>query len=257
MKHLFGDGKKRPTLVCSLSDTTAPELAATMRNAIFDGAEAFLLHMELIEEQYRNRDSLAEVFKYAEDKPILTLDYRYKGRTDEDNAEMLLTSIDAGADYVDLYAGMFDKNRIEYTRDPDALARQREFIAKVHEKDAGVLCSCHLLDRFYEPAEVLEIGLEMESRGVEIVKLVTMVKSEEELLKGMYMTTQLRKNLKVPFLHICAGQCGKVHRALAPTLGSSMVLCVQRYTTRTNKDKPLLRATRTLYDSLDYKPYRS
>ena len=66
----------------------------------------------------------------------------------------------------------------------------------------------------------------------------------------------MRKALHVPFLHIAIGQWGKVHRVMAPTLGSSMVLCVQRYTPAGHKDKPLLRATRAVYDNLDWHRFR-
>ena len=60
-----------------------------------------------------------------------------------------------------------------------------------------------------------------------------------------------------PFLHICMGQYGKLHRAIGPLLGSCFALCVQHYTEAGHKEKPLLRAERMALDNIDCKPARN
>ena len=256
MRYLFGNGSGHPDLVCSLNNPEKSEIIATMRNAVFDGADGFLLHIEALNQEYRNKESLNEIFKYAEDKPVLALDYRREGRTDAENASMLIEAIDAGADYIDVFADMFDAHEgICYTDDTEAVKKQKEVIEKAHSMGGRVMTSAHIFN-FVEPDKVLEMALNLESRGADIVKIAAQVTSEDELLRGIYLTTQLRKNLKVPFLHICMGQYGKVHRVIAPLFGSCMVLCVQQYTAYSHKDKPLLRAVREIYGNLDYKRFR-
>ena len=132
---------------------------------------------------------------------------------------------------------------------------REEVIEKAHAKGAQVMTSCHLFD-FVEPEKVVEMGVALEKRGADIVKFAAQITSEDELLEAMRLTVMLKRTLHVPFLHIAMGQYGKAHRVLAPTLGSCMVLCVQKYTARSHKDKPLLRAVRTVYDNLDYKRAR-
>jgi hypothetical protein len=78
------------------------------------------------------------------------------------------------------------------------------------------------------------------------------VYSEEEALDAIKTTSVVCKALKVPFLHICMGQYGKLHRAIGPKLGSCFALCVQQYTEPGMKDKPLLRAEKAVLDNIDY-----
>lgn len=256
MRPIFENMDKRPALVCSLSDATEAELIATIRNAIWDGADGFLLHTECMDKEYRNVESLKRILAYCEDKPVLTLDYSWGVGDDTPNAAFLLDTIDAGAGCIDVYADMFDHHdRLCYTDKPEAVKKQMELIEKAHAKGAQVMTSCHLFD-FVEPEKVLEMGISLEKRGADIVKFAAQVNNEDELLEAMRLTVMLKRTLKVPFLHIAMGQYGKAHRVLAPTLGSCMVLCVQKYTTRSHKDKPLLRAVRTVYDNLDYKRAR-
>ena len=49
------------------------------------------------------------------------------------------------------------------------------------------------------------------------------------------------------------GQYGKIHRAISPMLGSSMSLCVQDYTVLGHNEQPLLRATRDVFNNLDWR----
>ena len=256
MNYPFKDGKDRPTLVCSIGADNAPEVIATMRNAVYDGADAFLLHMEKLKPEYRNKKALEEIISYSENKTVLTLDYRMDGKTDEESAAMLLESIDAGADCIDVFADMFDaRDVVCYTNAPEAVKKQKELIAAAHEKGAQVLSSVHIFE-FAEPEKVLDIALDLEARGADIVKVAAQVNSERQLVEGIRLTNMMRENLKVPFLHICMGQYGKAHRMIAPLFGSSMILCVQKYTEYSHKDKPLLRAAREVYNNIDYKRFR-
>ncbi len=245
----------RPPLVCSLSDKTELDTICTMRNAIFDGADGFLIHLERMDPALWTRDAMRRIFAYAEDKPILTLHYRGNTLTDEDRAKIQLDAVAAGAGCVDVMGDMFGACEGELTFDPAAMEQQARYIDEIHSRGAQVMMTSHLY-KFEQKEQILTRVLEMERRGADIVKIAMAVANEEELLASIEETTLMRKTLHVPFLHIAIGQWGKVHRVMAPTLGSCMVLCVQRYTPAGHKDKPLLRATRAIYDNLDWHRFR-
>ena len=71
------------------------------------------------------------------------------------------------------------------------------------------------------------------------------------MLETFRITSLLKRELKVPFLHICTGQYGKLHRAMAPLFGSALVLCVHAYTPHNHREQTLLRATKAVYDNID------
>ena len=113
--------------------------------------------------------------------------------------------------------------------------------------------SCHI-DHFLTTDELVRQALEMESRGVDFVKVVVKTSSENELMEGMNSTVALRRALKKPFLHIIGGNCGRFHRILAPTLGSCMVLVTEDYQPGSPMHKPLIRSARAIYENLPYTP---
>ena len=45
-----------------------------------------------------------------------------------------------------------------------------------------------------------------------MIKIVVSSQSEEEMYEAFRITTLMKRELKVPFLHICGGQSGKLHR---------------------------------------------
>jgi hypothetical protein len=80
--------QKLPLLVASLTDPTPTRAICTMRNAIYDGAEAFMLHMESMKPEHFREDDLKTIFSYAGDKPVFTMNYRRDdGKTDEQLVE--------------------------------------------------------------------------------------------------------------------------------------------------------------------------
>lgn len=254
MKPIFENRPGRPFLVCSLAEKTELETVCTIRNAIWAGADGFLIHTQNLDAPFHNKETLSRIFSYCEDKPVMALDYRKNpNETDDDHAAFLLESIDAGASCIDVPADLFDfQGAIGITYDEKAVDKQKALIEKAHEKGAQVLMSNHVME-FRENAVLLEMAKAQESRGADIVKLVGKADTEAEALEAMKLTTMMRDTLKTDFLHIIGGKYGRLHRVIAPAYGSCMVLCVERYCEATwQKDKPLLRAVRTVYDNLDY-----
>lgn len=255
-RPIFKFGGARPLLVCSVTDFCDTDLISTFRNAIFDGADGFLIHMERLKPEFQNRETLKRIFDFAEDKPILTLNYRTSSsKTDDELAALQYEAIEAGAGCVDVMDDMFGKRVNGLEIPEEAEKKQLDYIARIHERGAQVMISSHIWE-YLPPDRIFAHAQKLKERGADIVKIANRIETEDQLLEGMKATVMMRRQLGAPFLHIMMGQYGKVHRALAPTLGSAMVLCVQRYTPVGHKDKPLLRATRALYDNLDWKPTR-
>ena len=257
MKPLFSQ-QKLPMLLTSLTDPTPAKTICTMRNAIFDGTDGFLLHMEVLKQEHLCETDLKTIFNYACDKPVYTMNYRRanSGKTDEQLIAEQLMAVRAGASMIDMMGDMFDPSPMELAQDSRAIARQQEVIEEVHALGGEVLMSSHTWV-FMTAEETLAHTQALEARGADFIKIAMCVHSEAEMLEALRITAVVENELRVPFLHICMGQHGKLHRAISPMLGSCFALCVQSYTETGHKEKPLLRAEKTVLDNIDWMPARN
>lgn len=244
--------QKLPLIVASLSDPTPNQTICTMRNAVFDGAEAFMLHLEKMRQEYLREDELRRIFDYAGDKPLFTMNYRASGgKPDELLIEEQLMAVRAGASMIDMMGDMFAPSPRELTRDAAAIDRQKQIIDQVHEMGGEVLMSSHVWE-YMTPEETLAHAKALEARGADFVKIAMCVHNEAEMIEALRATVRVKNELKVPFLHICMGQWGKLLRAVSPMFGSCFALCVQSYTEAGHKEKPLLRAEKVVLDNVDW-----
>ena len=92
---------------------------------------------------------------------------------------------------------------------------------------------------FRSAERVLEMALEQQSRGVDIVKIVTGAQTQEEELENLEICHLLKKELKVPFLFLSSGK-SYLHRTIGPALGVNMWLCFDRYDEHTYPGPPLI-----------------
>ncbi len=254
-KPLFSQ-EKLPIIVTSMTDPTPADTVCTMRNAIYEGTDAFMIHLEKMEDKYMNFDDLKVIFDYACNKPVYTMNYRNnKAKPDDRLIDEQLLAVKAGASMIDMMGDMFDPSPMQLTFNPKAIDKQKEVIDKVHEMGGEVLISSHTWV-YMTAEEVLAHTREVEKRGADFVKIAMCVNSEEEAVKAMQTTTIVKNELRIPFLHICMGQHGKLHRAIGPMLGSCFALCVQQYTKAGHKEKPLLSSERAVFDNIDYHPGR-
>jgi 3-dehydroquinate dehydratase type I len=152
---------------------------------------------------------------------------------------------------IDMMGDMFDPSPFELTKDKNAILKQQQTIEKVHELGGEVLISSHTWV-YMTTDEVLRHTKELEERGADFVKIAMCVNSKEEAVDAIKTTFVVSEALKIPFLHICMGQYGKLHRAISPLFGSCFALCVQQYTEAGHKEKPLLRAEKAVFDNVDY-----
>jgi 3-dehydroquinate dehydratase len=133
----------------------------------------------------------------------------------------------------------FDRAPEELTMDEKAIKKQMEFIDEVHKRGGEVLMSSHI-NKFRSPERVLEIALEQQRRGTDIVKIVTGADTREEELKNLEICHLLKKELKVPFLFLSGGKYNYLHRTIGPALGVCMWLCFREYDETTYAGPPLL-----------------
>lgn len=250
-KPLFSQ-QKLPILLTSLSDQDAGKTICTIRNAIYDGTDGFLFHIEKLNQDCINEESLAKVMLYTGHKPLYTMNYRYKNnKTDDELIEEQLMAVKSGASMIDMMGDMYDPSLYQLTMDKRAVLKQQRTIERVHELGGEVLISSHTW-AYMTSEELLKHTKALEARGADFIKIAMKVTSREEAADAMKSTVIVSQELKVPFLHICMGQYGKLHRAIGPMLGSCFALCVQQYTEAGLKDKPLLRAEKAVFDNIDY-----
>lgn len=242
-------------LTCSLREINIEDNINCIRNAIYDGADAFMLHLEKLDEQYHTVEELKQLFNYAANKTIFSVNYRTHRRpnkTDEELVQGQLVALKAGANILDIVADIYDPSKDEITYNPKAIEKQKELIEIIHSKGGKVMLSSHTY-RFMSCEETLAHLKELEKRGADIVKIAVTASNEKELLEVIRTTTILKEKMKIPFFHCCMGQYGKLHRVYSGLLGSSIVLCVQNYNSNSNpKEQPLLKATKTVFDNLDF-----
>jgi 3-dehydroquinate dehydratase len=213
-----------------------------IRNAIADGATAVGVQLHHIPEAEKTVENLTALFAAAENKPVYLTNYRglYNvGKSDEELMQGLLDGIACGATLVDVMADTFDPSPEELTTDERAIKRQMEFIDEVHKRGGEVLMSSHIRE-FRKAERVLEVALEQQRRGADVVKIVTGAETQEEELKNLEICHLLQKELKVPFLFLSGGAYSSLHRTIGPALGVCMWLCFREYDEETYPGPALL-----------------
>lgn len=244
----------RPTVTVMIQSETAANAINTIRNAVYEGADAFGL--QIFRLAHEERKHLKEIYSSSAGRPFYITNYRYgynKGLSDEECMQGLIEGLKLGGMLGDVMGDTFDKTPNELTKNPIAVDKQRKLIEEIHNMGKEVLMSSHLY-RYAEAEEVLEIAYEHQKRGADIAKIVTAANSEEEEAENIRITSLLKKELDIPFLFLSGGTHYKVHRLVSPMLGSCMSLCVQQYDELATKSQPPLRFVRFVTDNMDYMP---
>ena len=234
---------KEPLITEMVQTKTADMAEKSIRYAIADGATAIGFQMGSLEKEYRTEKNLKRIFDAAGEAPIYFTNYRKginAGLSDEELMDGLLFGLECGATMVDVMGDTFSPAPEELTLDETSIKKQIQFIDKVHKAGGEVLMSSHVYE--FRPAErVLEMALEQERRGADMVKIVTGAASVEEGLKNLEICALLKKELRVPFLFLSSGEHSYLHRTIGPALGVSMWLCFREYNETTYEGPPLLR----------------
>ena len=241
-----------PLLTAMVQEATPEDAICTIMNSLYDGAEAFGIQLESLKKEYRTEETLREIFKYCDNKPIYITSYRCaesKGMTDEECVDLLMLGLKAGATLCDVMGDTYCPVAHELAFDEEAAQKQKQLIEKIHALGGEVLMSSHL-HAFLEEEEIVRYAKEQAARGADIVKIVSFAQTREQLMADIQIADRLDRELDRPFLFLANGPYSKLLRQIGPGLGVCMYLCVERYKHQNSKEQPLLRAAKAIRDNM-------
>ncbi len=205
------------------------------------GADAIAIELGCLPPESRTQDNFRLFMDAAPKLPFMFILYRndkWLGADDEARQKYLLEAVSAGAEVVDVMGDLFAPAPLELTFDAEAIEKQKALISEIHARGGKVIMSSHIYDQARSAEQVLEHLHEQESRGADILKIVTPVNSGEELLEAFRATMLLHQQMDKPFVHLCNGKFSRPHRFLGPKLGSAIAFAVFA---ETPKSQPTIR----------------
>jgi len=266
---------KRPFICTIISDQNPVDCIRTIKLSDYDASDAYEMNLMVWEKRFLNPKDLKSVFQ-ATVRPIFVCHYRwnYEKHLDideEERIQLLINAVRWGADGIDLEADAFDPSRgplewseearkyslnrtsppRDWTMKPEAIKRQRQVIDEVHRLNGEILMSAHT--RVHLSVEqCVSMAKEMESRGADIVKVVSVDHSFEDLLDTMRATLEIKKVLKIPFIMMSHGDHSKIGRVVCPMLGSLLAFCIQPISPQGFPLQPPIRAQKAAWENIDW-----
>lgn len=258
----------RPFIVCVLTDRTVDAAIATMRLALYEGADAYEVNLPAL--GAADAQSLRRLFS-AVDRPIYTscrradfmTVYGFERRevptwSDEERMQRQLDALALGSVAIDMEMDTFDPRPApplsaaeaeafggstgepaELSHDPAALEQQRAIIADAHAAGGEVILSCHT-GRPQSRDDLRRIAHLAAERGGDLVKIVSPCPRLEDLLALLEATARLKEHLAIPSILVGAGENGALSRTIGMTLGSAWALGQQTLTPGGFHPQPLV-----------------
>ena len=238
-----------PLLAGVVKERTPEEAIKKIRYFEENGATALDLHLSCLDDEYKTAEQIKRIVDCT-NLPMLGLNYsrRYDWteieESEEERAELLLKSVEAGISAVDLLGYSFDpqsrakfigediysftkNNPLEIVTDKAVIERQKEFINRVHDMGKEVLLSTHP-DIPMNGDQVIDLVLFLAERNPDIIKIVTRCNTEDELIEAYDTMRRLKKlNLRQKISFHCCGEMGRTTRLINPILGSYMCFCTK------------------------------
>lgn len=239
-------------LTCMVQGDNPDRIKELIKKADLQGAEAFGIQFERMDNHYRKAELYKDLFAFAKDRPTYVTNYRHDkndGKSDEQLADELLELADCGADLCDMMGDYFDKQPGEMTYNETAVAKQKDLIGKLHERGTKVLISSHI-KKFTSAEKVLEIALSHQNRGADISKIVVGAENAEQQIENLKIINLLKEKLNIPFLLLSDGEC-KILRRIGGELGCCMYLCVCEYDDFSTPQQPLLKKIKAIRDNMN------
>ena len=272
---------ERPFIVTSSSDRSIPQVIKTIKQAEYDGARAFEVHLPLV--GFPDADEIAQLTE-ATSQPLYATCRR--GRfyellgaeelfdfTDEERVEMLVEAVEAGFDGVDFELDTFDPSPgpesftteaiaeyatnpesepAEITDDPGAVERQRETIDRIHATGGEVIVSCHTYTHL-EPAMAVAIGERIEHRGADFAKIVGYDHDMRDLLDTLEAQLELNERVDVPYALMAIGTVSRIQRPISPMFGAAWVFGQSELTPGGFHSWPLVDNAREVLRRVDWR----
>lgn len=263
-----------PMLAGVIKERTQKDAVAQIKSCQYHGATGIDLHLSCLDEEFRTVECIRNIVNFSK-LPVLALNYNLsydKGiyeATEEERTDLILKGIEAGAAAADIQGYTFDlasksgfreeysnlnysfikNNPKEVVVDEKIIGKQIEFIEKVHHMGAEVLLSNH-------PGipmncqQVVDLALFVEKRNPDIIKIVTVANTEEEMIEAFKTMLTLKKEVETPVSYHCSGAFGNLTRVINPVLGGFMCFCNDRYQDNSDLNQPLLEIARPTIDNL-------
>lgn len=261
---------KAPAVAGVVRERTAKAAMAEIKNCLYDGADMIDLHVSCLEDN--SVDGLKGIISSSK-LPVLALHYAmtnngdYFAITEEDRMQALLRAVEAGAAGIDMQGytyhlpsktGFHGEDKYSFTKgnpreivtDERVIERQCELIERVHGMGAEVLLSCHPLIPM-KPEQVVDLALFLEKRNPDIIKIVTVANTDEEMIESVKTMVALKKEVKTPISFHAAGPKGKLSRIINPALGGQIAFCVDRFSEGSTLEQLDLRTTKSIVEGLE------
>lgn len=264
----------QPMLATVIKERTPIDAIAQIRTSQYHGATGVDLHLSCLDSEYRTKEHIASIVR-ASKAPILALNYNLsydKGiyeDSEENRTNLIFTAIEAGAAAADIQGYTFDLysktnfreefsnlgysfikgNPKEIVVDSKIIDKQMDFIERVHHLGAEVLLSNHP-GIAMTTEQVVDLALFVEKRKPDIIKIVTVASTEEELVEAFKTMVTLKKELKTPVSYHCSGPMGGLTRIVNPMLGGFMCFCNEKFSINSDMSQPLLETAKQVIDGL-------
>ncbi len=252
MRASFFQRKSTANTALLTQEDSVEKILSRIASAVIFGADGIAVELGSLPPELRTPDSYRRFMDAAPELPFMFILYRndrWLGGDDEARQKYLLDAASAGAEVIDVMGDLFDPAPYELSMNPAAIEKQKALIREIHERGAKVIMSSHLSDQARSAQQVLEHLREQESRGADILKIVTAVNSEEELLEAFRTTLLLHQKLEKPFVHLCNGKYSRPHRFLGPKFGVAIAFTVF---TETPQSQPTIQQLKNVLSNIHW-----
>jgi 3-dehydroquinate dehydratase len=253
----------RPLIVGSLRHKTVDSVIDDVKKSEADGAKAFILHIQLLNEEYHNFESFKRIAD-STDCPVMAINYRTSGRFDDEHRlNIMREAVRAGFRSVDIPMYIYDSDAKssltlcelpfadakpnEVSMRTEVIRKQKELIKEFQSMGAEVLMSAHVGVEL-SCGQVISLALEIRPRGADIVKIISSCESNAQQAEILRANSELQTALDVPFLYTCGGKYNRLIRFNAPLFGSMLVFGHHEYGELSNTEKPLLQDLIKFYE---------
>ena len=259
-----------PALAGVVKERGMYDAMAEIKNAMYSGATMIDLHLSCLENT--DVESLKRIVNSTR-LPILALNYNNTvdpqngaSFSEEERIASFLRAAEAGVAGVDMQGytyhlpsktGFCGENKYSFTKanpkevvtDEVIIAKQCEFIERVHTLGSEVLMSCHP-GVFLNCEQVVDLALFMEKRNPDVIKIVTVASDEEQLAETIKTMLVLKREVKTPVTYHSSGRAGVLSRIINPLLGGHIAFCVDRYQASSALEQIDLRTARSIVDNV-------
>ncbi len=231
------------------------EIIAKARTAEFEGADGIAVELCYLDPEQRTVENFRRIMSEVS-LPFMFICYRndqWLGADDEARQVYLLNAAEAGAEVIDVMGDLYDPSPFELTRNPEAVAKQKELIEKIHARGAKALISSHLHNDPAQSTEaVLDILKTQQAHGADIAKIVTAINTEADLLEAIKTTMTLNREMNIPFIHLGCGKFSRIHRFMAAKLGVGVTFGVPYFDPSSTYAQPTVRAFKTVMNNIPW-----